>query len=107
MKKIVAVILAIGLVVLASLSHFKHAKRQYTLITGKTWLVGEAVSCTFDGNTKEAHCFLPRETGTEHKYRVEVEFAEPIKYNAAQWSAPMLCRLDSNQHATCQLENSK
>jgi hypothetical protein len=106
MKKVVAVILAIGLVVLASLSHFKQVKRQYTLITGERWLVGEAVSCAFDDSIKEAHCFLPQETGIEHKYLVDIKFVEPIKYNA-QAAAPMLCRLDSYEHATCQLENGK
>lgn len=76
---------------------------QAVLITDRPWPIGEARSCSFDGQWKELHCFPPENISVtpKYKYMVTADFDEPVDFDRDQWAYEIVCRLDSFKHATC------
>jgi hypothetical protein len=81
-----------------------HAK----LISDRPWPVGEARSCSFDGQWNELHCFPPAAlSATKYAYLVNAEFDKPVQFDAQHWANDITCRLDSFEHATCRKDEAE
>jgi hypothetical protein len=83
----------------------RHSQAQYTLVSDRPWPIGEARTCTFDGEYREGHCFPPTDlSGQKYKYLVDADFDRTVHYDAQKWSSDdITCRLDSIAHATCKV----
>ena len=57
MKRIA--LLAVIQATLFGLGCQKHSHPKYTLVSDRPWPIGEARTCTFDGEYREGHCFPP------------------------------------------------
>jgi hypothetical protein len=88
--------------------YFHHRGETYTLVTDREWPVGEARTCSLDGQYKEGHCFPPNSlSATKFKYLVGVQFDEPVHFDAQHWAGlngEIVCRLDSYKDATCRVD---
>ena len=82
---------------------YRHVK----LITDRPWSVGEARSCSFDGQWNEMHCFpaTPEALAApKYNYLVDADFDKAVHFDAQQWAYDITCRLDSFGHATCRAD---
>ncbi len=98
-------------VVISGCSHRGQTRYRVTLVSDQPWTIGEAKSCSFDGQYMEMHCFPPTPaalSAPKHDYLVDADFDKPVAFNAQHWAGgnsypyDIVCRLDSNKHATCQ-----
>lgn len=76
------------------------------IVTAGTWTIGEAKSCTLDGKWNEMHCFPPALSSDPdfkdfHHYLVDAKFESPVRFDDQKWAYDIVCRLESDQRATC------
>jgi hypothetical protein len=90
--------------------HHGQARYRVKLVSDQPWAIGEAKPCSFDGQYMEMHCFPPTPealAAPKHDYLVDADFEKPVKFDAQHWAGgnypyDIVCRLDSDKHATCQ-----
>jgi hypothetical protein len=79
------------------------------LVSDRLWPIGEARSCSFDGEWSEMHCFPPTPTvlaATKYDYLVSADFDRPAQFDTQRWASDITCRLDSFEHATCRKDEA-
>jgi|HubBroStandDraft_4_1064222.scaffolds.fasta_scaffold406520_1 hypothetical protein len=81
----------------------KSTRLRVVLVTDSPWAVGEARSCSLDGEYNEGHCFTPQGlSAPKFKYLVDADFDKPLKFDKEKWAYDIVCRLDSSEHLTCE-----
>jgi len=111
MKLITLILLLLAAVGVTGCGHQDHTRYRVTLVSDQPWAIGEAKPCSFDGQYMEMHCFPPTLealAAPKHDYLVDADFDKAVKFDARHWAGgnsypyDIVCRLDSDEHATCQ-----
>lgn len=86
----------------------KPNRRRVLLVSDTQWPIGEAKWCSLDGRWNEMHCFPPARASAPaeawHGYLVDADFDKPVRFDKDQWAYDFVCRLDSAEYATCELQ---
>jgi hypothetical protein len=106
-----ALLFLVPLAAIAVAVYFRRRGETYTFVSDRDWPVGEARTCSLDGEYKEGHCFPPNNlSAPKFKYLVSVQFDRPVHFDAQHWaglSGEIVCRLDSYKNATCRVDIGK
>jgi len=106
-KKLLAIVL---LAAVSAAGCQKQTRYRVTLITNQPWVVGEARTCSFVDEKRDVmRCPTPSSKGSpetlmSHEYLVDADFNKkpPVPQESGGWYG-IFCRLDSFEHATCQV----
>jgi hypothetical protein len=108
-------IFVIAVLVFAAVGCTTKTRYRVKMTSDRTWTIGEAKPCYFDGEYMEMHCFPPTKdalAAPKYHYLVDADFNAPVHFDAQHWAGGsypynITCRLDSFEHATCNYQEVK
>lgn len=102
---IAAVVLSLSLSAVGC--HTKPKRFRATMRTSAPWQIGLAKTCLFkddskDGMDMKCASFGDPDIGDRYTYLVDADFNKPVHNSGGVFG--VICRLDSYDHATCQVD---